>query len=170
MRKAFIALLLPALALTACKPTERNYQTAYDKAYEAAQRRAEGLTTGAGGERLESLDGPRLQMVDGDTLRIATAEVKRFESGEDLTDSGNVGVAVARYSMPTNARRHLADLREDFREAFIATDGDDNYYVVAFTAPSIEEAAAPLRTFRNSNPSFPFIGLPDGPLLLFISK
>lgn len=154
--------------LAGCKPTEKNYQSAYDKAYEAAQRRNEELTLGYGDNRLESLDGPRMEIIGGDTLYISSTTVTPYEAERPSTTQGSVGIAVARYSMPTNARRHVKDLKEDYPEAFVATDGDDNYYVVAITVPSTKDAVGSIHEFESSRPDYRYIGLEGHPLLLVV--
>lgn len=163
--QAAAAAALTLMVLASCKPTEKNYQQAYDKAAEAARRKASEMATASDGSRLESLDGPAIKIVDGDTIRVAPGRVRAFETENPAEGTG---VAVAKYSMPTNARRQLQDIREAYPGAFIATDGDESYYVVATIAPSQEEAAPLARDFRNANPSWVYLGLDSSPILITV--
>lgn len=165
-------ILLMALTFGGCKPTEQNYRAAYDKAYEAAQRKAEAETTGAEGTRLESIDGPRSEQIGRENIAVASVIVKPADAAVVLPEEANVAVAVARYTMPTNAYRNADDLRQDFPEAFVATDGRDNYYVVIATAPSKEDAAEITSRFRSTHPDYPYLGIRSSypPLILFLSR
>lgn len=167
-KKYLIAAAVGLLVLAACKPTEDNYRSAYDKASEAARRKAVELSTGTDGMALESFDGPRVEVVDGDTILISPKRLKRFEGTEEAHAAATAGVAVAKYSMATNARRQIQDLLGAYPEAFIATDGDDNYYVIIATANSSQQAAPVLSTFKDTHPGYPYIGLPGCPLIFAI--
>lgn len=165
-RRTFFLIAVAGFILAGCKPTENNYKAAYDKAYDAARRHAEEQSFSSEGVKLESLDAPRIEIVDGDTLLVGSKRVRPFETADSLTGTGAFGIAIARYSMPTNARRHVTDLRKEYPQAFIAEDGDDNYYVMIRRIPSIPEAAEPIRIFRLSHPDYPYSGLSSRPLLL----
>lgn len=158
---------LTALALCACKPTEKNYQSAYDKAFEAAQRKVETETESIDGRVMESLNGPRIQIIDGDTLYISTDRMRPFETTVDK-DKGKVGVAVAHYKMPTNARKHMQALAEEYPDAIVVNDGQENYYVVIAIVPQVSEAIPIIRNFKSYHPDFRYIGLPQGPLTIYI--
>lgn len=167
MTRKITLILGLAILLAACKPTEKNYREAYDVAYEAAQRRAEAEKTSESGQRLESIDGPRMEVVDGDTIMVARKVVKAFDT--TLPDDGRrLGIAVAAYSVPTNARRHFADIRSHYPEALIATDGHDNYYVMIKRVANVPEAADPIRVYRLAHPEGRYPGLGNGPLTLFL--
>lgn len=168
MKKILLLAAGGILLLTACKPTEHNYRNAYDKAYEAAQRKAAEMSVSTDGAVLETFDGPRVEIVEGDTLYVSPVTVSGFETDGEKSRAGKIGIAVARYSMPTNARRHMADLAGKYPGASMATDGDDNYYVLIDRVASIPEAAAPLRGFRKANPDYPYIGLGGKALILVL--
>lgn len=166
MKKYFLLTLLAALLL-GCKPTEKNYQNAYSKAYEASRRKAEKETTGENGRTLEALDGPRREIFGTDTIMVGSKMVKPFESTGDV-ESGKNGIAVARYSMATNARRHLLELKKEYPQAFMAQDGDDNYYVIIKRVASLPEAVDPIRIFETNHPGYNYIGLQGEPYVFFI--
>lgn len=170
LAKLLAAVVLAAantLIFPSCKPTEKNYQAAYEKAYEASRRKKEEMTTGSGGQRLESLDGPRREVVDGDTILVSSVIVEPFESTSPLAE-GKVGAAIARYSMPTNARRNAEDIKGAFPEAFVGTDGQGAFYVVLGRVPTVEDAADATRRFRISFPRWPYVGLDGHPQILFV--
>ena len=160
---AFISLVV--LLLAGCKPTENNYRSAYEKAVEAAQRKAEAEMESINGEKMESLDGPRVEVIDGDTILIARNRIKPFETSLEKPCKG--GVAVARYSMPTNAKRHADDLRKGYPESFVGFDGEEYYYVIIETVDNSTEAASIIRKFKVTRPEYNYIGLQGTPLLIF---
>lgn len=160
---------LAACLLPACKPTESNYKAAYDKAAEAAERRNREMNTGTDGKILESMDAPRIQVIDGDTVMVSAARMRVFEESEQSVNTNkNIGVAVARYTMPTNARRHVEELRKEYPEALIVTDGDGNFYVVTGRYESLPEAASQIKRYRANHAKDSTIGLPLGPLAIYI--
>lgn len=165
-------LIIPALLLlmlVGCKPTEKNYREAYDKAYEAAQRRTATEMESVSGQRIERMDGPRVEIVNGDTLYVGKEIVKAFEA-DTLTPSGKTAVAVARFTQPTNARRLVKDLLPKYKEAFIATDGRDSYYVVIKRVADLNEAADAIHVFKSLEPNYPFIGLGGQPLIVYLRE
>lgn len=156
------------LLLCSCKPTERNYQTAYEKAYEASRRKAQQAAESSD-PRLEAFDAPRALTVGNDTVMVSTVLVSPFENEAPV--EGAVAVAVARYGMPTNARRHLQDIRKEYPGAFIATDGEDSYYIAVCGAPSARDAVGPVAAFRASHPGYPYPGLAVGvPVIVTLGR
>ena len=154
---------------TGCKPTERNYQAAYEKAAEAARLKNEEEQTGAFGNKLESLDGPRREIVGADTLLIGSGLVKSFES--TLPDDGKkIGIAISRYTQPTNARRQLQDLNRTSSDGLMASDGQGNYYVMIKRVDTLPDAAEAIRVFAAANPDYPYIGLNGNPLVFYLSE
>lgn len=165
--KYLAAAAIAIFVATGCKPTEKNYQSAYDKALAASQRKMEKETESVNGQRMESLNGPRIEVVNGDTLYVSTDRTTPFETTIDK-EKGRTGVAVALYKMPTNARRHAETLRETYPGALVAHDGKDNYYVVVAVVKTWPEAAEAIREFKTSHPDYRYIGLPLGPMNVFI--
>lgn len=152
---------------TGCKPTEQNYKAAYDKAYDAAQKKIESETESIDGVKMESLNGPRVEVVEGDTVLVAPGRTRPFETTLDKS-KGRMGIAVAHYKMPTNARKHSADLNAEYPESMVAYDGSENYYVVLSVVPSLKDAAPIIKEFKAKHPDFRYIGLPEGPRVIHI--
>lgn len=167
--KKYLFLTIAALAFCGCKPTERNYQLAYDKASEAARAKTESESTGLDGVKLESLNGPRREILDGDTIMVAKEIVKPMDS--ELPDAkGKVGVAVAQYRMATNARRNVQDLKKEYPNAFVGTDGKEAHYVIIDYLPSLKDAAAAAATFATKHPDYHYMGLSGYPLAIYLAK
>ena len=167
MKKIFLIVAIAGL-MVSCKPSEKNYKAAYDKAHEAALRRAEAERMSATGDKLEQLHGPKIEIVKGDTIYVTpdlTSPIGETAPGE----TGKVGIAVAKYSMPTNAKRHTEDIKKEFPNAFVATDGQENYYVTIQRVESLQDAVDPIRVFIAGHPDFRYIGLYDRPMAVFIS-
>lgn len=158
-----------AVLFSACKPTEKNYRTAYEKASQAAERKAAEEAVATDGHILESLDGPRIHVVDGDTVMIGHEMAKPIEAGRS-GETGRMGIAVARYTMQTNARRHAEDISAEYPAAFVAKDGQDNYYVMIKRVPNVDAAIEPVRIFRISHPGYRYIGLGNAPRLIPLTE
>lgn len=167
MKKSFLIPICAAIVLTACKPTEKNYQSAYDKAHEAAERKRQEMNSSSiEGTVLESLDGPRIEIIEGDTVYLSRKRVSVLD--KEVKPDGKLGLAVARYSMPTNARHHASEIQKQYPRTFITKDGDDNYYVVVETLLNLPEAPARIREFKVANPDYYYVGLEGHPIILNI--
>ena len=164
INSTLFSISLLALLAVGCKPTEKNYQAAYEKAHQAAERKAQEQLQGTDGRVLEVMDGPRVQTIEGEPVYVATHRVKPMESVDP--SPGNTGVAVACFSMPTNARRLLEEMKGEYPDAFIATNGDDRYYIVIGRAHSNQDAMPLIRAFREANPDYAYFGLGGHPILL----
>ena len=161
-------LALLAVAGGGCKPTEGNYRSAYDKAYEANKRKNTEATTAVDGTKLEMMDGPNISIVEGDTLYISRERVSPVEAAPSTP--GVYGVAIGRYGMPTNARRQVQELSATSPSAFMAKDGDDNYYVIIRTVETLPEARDVIKDFHAAHPGYPSIGLPQGPVVVTVLR
>lgn len=167
MKKIFYWALLVIFAAS-CKPTEKNYADAYSKAYEAARKKTDADQTGEDGVKLELMDGPTRRPIGADTVSLGSLRVKPF--GEDpISENGNYGIAIAKYSMPTNARSHLNTIKSDYPNAFLAFDGSQGYYVIIKTVASVPEAADPIRIYRANHPNDLYMGLDGEPVVYFVS-
>lgn len=180
--KKILLIALTAVTLASCKPTEKNYQSAYDL---AVQKREDALQSVIGAT-LDDMDGVQKQPVGNDTIWVATGTHKTHEAApgvksgavtpgtadsSDITNQtlhGKIGIAVASYSMDTNAKRHAADLRKKIPSAFVATDGQGKYYVIAYRRPDLSEAAKAIREFEAAFPDFSYIGLRGAPMAILL--
>lgn len=163
------ALIAGLLLLSACKPTEKNYRTAYEKAAQVSHRKAMADSIGFSGERLELIDGPRVRVVNGDSILMGREMVRPLDKA-DTGEEGRIGIAVARFTRPTNARHHADDLRKDYPHSFVAKDGGDNYYVMIKRVPDVDSAIEPIRVFQLAHPGYPYIGLGQGPWTMIINE
>lgn len=165
MKIRFIAILTILLVMISCKPTEKNYHDAYDKAYEAAQRKNKEFHTGSTGEILEDMNAPRHEQIGDLSLHFATGRMTPFETTLN-PEGGKMGIAIGHYAVPTNARHHLQDIRKEYEESFIATDGDENYYIVIERVDSKEEAASKINEFITKHPDYRYIGMMQNPVVI----
>ena len=154
-RLAGIAML--AIILSACKPTEKNYREAYDLAYQTVQDKREAEQTGVSGDRIESLDAPRIEVVEGDSIYVGKHRVRLID--DEASSPEAYGVAVAKYSMKTNASHHVESLRHDYPQAAVAREGQETFYVIIGFAPSITETAPLTKAFKKKNPHYAYPGL-----------
>ncbi len=168
MKSKFLwfAGIIACLALiSGCKPTEKNYKSAYDA---ALQKRKAAETIDADlvmpGQKLQSLDGPNIQIIDGDSVYVMVKRVKALE-GESV-NSLPYKVAVSQYKMKTNCLAQTKDLKEKGYEAFAVTDGDANCYVIAGAFVSLPEAAVFTKQFRQKEKSHVYSGLPSAPVII----
>ena len=166
--KKLCFLLFTLIILAGCKPTEKNYASAYIKASEAARLKNANIDNDIAEHQLEAIDGPRLEVNGNDSVYVAPNRVKLFES-DSSPEKGKYGIAVAKYSMPTNARRHLQDIKKEYPDAFLAFDGNEGYYVMIERVPSVPEAAEPIRVFKLKHPDFRYMGLPGTPVTYFVT-
>lgn len=168
MKKYLFLIAIGAAIFASCKPTEQNYRNAYDKAYEASQRKAAELTTASDGTKLESMYGARVETVGGQEIAITSVRVKPQEADPEVAASNKMALSVAKYSMITNARRNVEELKKDFPEAFIGYDGENGYYVLICPLPTMGDAEAPAKAFRKKYSEFPYIGLEGKPTVVLL--
>ena len=164
--KIFCAALLLALTV-ACKPTEKNYQAAYDAA--RSKRTAEAaadadMVLPAGGV-IQKLDAPLTKDVNGETLRLKRFFIRYIGSG-DSPEIGRYNVAVARYKMPTNVKAQSEDLVAAGYGAFPVEGNDGFYYVIAATFPTLEETADFVKEYKKTHKSSEFVGLEENLLVI----
>lgn len=152
-----------ALTFIGCKPTEKNYKSAYDAALEKrAEAVREQMIPATG---MMSVDGPQMKVVAGDTIFI---QRDRFRDFENKNMPAPWAVAVGVYSMDTNAKASLKSLSEagwDMETTVVKAPGTKNYAVVAF-APTLDECIAISKKFQEKFPDYHYIGLPGAPVLL----
>lgn len=142
-----------AMALTGCKPTEKNYRAAYDAALNKRQQTQAALDA----DGLISEDAPRLRVVQGDSIYLIN-DVLRPNGVSKLK---YMNVVVAKFKMPTNARAGAEALKAKGYDAFAARATGDNWYIVGGAFDTLDSAREFIRRFRKENPSYPYIGI-DG--------
>lgn len=171
MRVAMKRLLIPTAALLlllgACKPSEKNYRLAYEAARDRERKSNEALGIDAG--MLLSVDGAVATAVDGDTIYVQPLTVSVAEVPDSTSmGTGDRGVAIARHSMRANAASQLADLAGRNRGMFLARDGEGRWYVMLGRFSADREALQAIRLFGESNPGYPFVGLPGRPVVVTV--
>ena len=156
-------LLLGIVALGGCKPTEKNYKSAYDAA--VAKRQAENndpdLNLPADGYK--RIGDPDKMTVNGKSYDYLFSRIMPLEEGRELKP---YNVAVAVYKMPTNCVAQAQDLRSAGYQAFGGKTGDDRYYVIIGGYPPVEEAAAASDEYVAKNKDAVYVGLKDAPVIL----
>lgn len=159
-------VLVAAVVFTSCKPTEKNYQAAYDvaKAKKTVEADDPDMALMLGGHTLDrSEGGTAVSSVDGMKLPLKSTSL-RFET--PLEGDGDWFLAVARYSMPTNARAQARDLKSKGDNVGVVEDSDSEWYVIAGVARDRREAGEIASRFIRTHPGFSFIGLDGFPMLL----
>ena len=146
------------LTLAACKPTENNYQAAYD----AAQRKREQVAADAfqPAGKIMTDDAP-MRVVGNDTVPFRLSLVRVVEGKEP----GRYAVVVARYRMDTNARAQYENLSADPTALLLSTP-EDEFFVAESSWESLPDAAAAYRRISTDRKHPPFVGLPDGPFII----
>lgn len=170
MKRNFIFAVLVVVAagavLTSCKPTEKNYKSAYDAAINKRQKEAVDDDLGLDITRLERDDEAQWRKFGNDSLRVLRQQVKPFES--DGVQPKPYCMAVAMYKMPTNARSQRERLLQAGYGAFLLTNGHDEYYVVAEAVDTPEEAIKAVSNYCKKHPKDPYVGLGGSPVTLLI--
>lgn len=169
MRKITVSLavgLVLAGGLVSCKPTERNYQAAYDAA--RAKREAEkadpDMALMLNGHKLDTSEGgSAVKVSDGENFPVKATSLL-FE--DEVEGEGDWYLAVARYSMPTNARAQAYDMSAKGDTVMVARDVDSQWYVIGAREKGRQSAGEAARRFIDSHPGFNFIGLEGAPLLI----
>lgn len=171
--------ILIVMAMASCKPTEKNYQSAYD----AARARREAAAADpdmelmTGGHRLDRSEGGNAFTDSlGNVWTVRRTPLAIDTPPGALDDAGNAidkqpfpyewYVVLSRYSMSTNAKAQASDLQAKGEHPGIATDSDGNWYLLLTVTPTARSAAAAALRFMQSNPNYPYIGLDGAPELL----
>lgn len=138
-----------------CKPTEKNYRTAYDtamikrQAEEEARRQLEKDLDIVGEGLLEEVDGTRREVLGGDTV---WALHTRFAQRDSILP---YSLAVAKLAMRANA--HAMTERHPHWKA---ASSNDNFYILAAQSHSLDSILHARRAFIKANPDFHAIALP----------
>lgn len=160
-----LAMLLMA---GACKPTERNYQAAYDAAKAKREYKDPDEDLLTGGHKLLSDDAKNWVVLGSDSLQTERVWLKPYDGGV-WPQSGPYRLAVAMFKMSTNANSILGDLKKHKElTPVIAQDGQKRYFLIAGSATYPDSLGAVLSTFRKAEPDFTYIGMVDSqPMVIF---
>lgn len=163
-RMVRVGLLIVAVLVlaTSCKPTEKNYKSAYDAAVgKRAQADAERMLPSEG---IMQVDGPEMRVIGGDSVFVLHDRVRTPENSANRL--GKFNVAVAFFKMRTNADASASHLISEGYKALAARSAQEKWYVVAGAFPSLEEAVAFYKEFVRKNKSYAYIGLPNAPVII----
>ncbi len=157
--------LLCGGALTSCKPTEKNYRSAYDVARQKRERedaRRQELQKDMG------LDEGVLQEVDGvRRASIGGAEVWATNASFSPADSlATYSVSVATFKMSSNAQAMAADLRAEGWRGSRAAIHDSHHYVIIGSDADSEAALTLMRSFEEKHKEWQYVGQPGIMLII----
>ena len=161
----YAAIILAGLCLSGCKPTEKNYQAAYDAARQKKEKKAAAdadIYIPASG--LQSLSGDKRVEVDGNRVNLKRVYLKYIGEGE-APSRQKYNVAVSRYKMPTNVKAHVARLKADYPNAYPAQGSDGFFYVIADSFDNLDAAADFAGKFEAKNKNG-IVGLDEGILII----
>lgn len=140
--------------LCGCKPTEKNYLMAYDK---AQTKLRQGLSEQEYEMMLqESL--PPYRRTASDSIR-AFSEIVIWQYTPQRVDSGRkadpapYNLAVGKYSMLTNAKAHADRLASDGWDSYVLRTSEPVYYVVAKMTASLDSVAAAAHSYMARYPN-----------------
>ena len=160
-----LLLLLLAGAAAGCKPTEKNYRSAYDVARDKRERdlrQQEQLRAdmGIGGSEIHLSD------TDATLATIGERQVWTHHLNFPRADSvATYAVSVALFRMDTNAKALAADLRAQGWPETRASHSADSYFVIVGSSDSRDRALELLDSFQTTHPEWQYVGQP-GILLL----
>lgn len=138
-----LTALIFAICMGSCKPTEKNYKSAYDKAMEKARQ---GLSDYEY-EQMVLNDLPPYKHTATDSLRVFSESIMwqyspaSVNGGEQVTPA-RYNLAVGKYSMLTNAKGHADRLSADGWKAVVLRNGEPIYYVVVKMSEDLDTVAA----------------------------
>ncbi|MDE6340857.1 MAG: hypothetical protein K2K93_00935, partial [Muribaculaceae bacterium] len=127
--------ILLALTFTSCKPTEKNYQAAYDAAKSKREQKDPDDLLLTGGHRLLSEEASNWKVIGSDSLQVEHLMIRPAE-GYVWPQSGPYRLAVSLYKMNTNAKAAIKDLQNSRSSLtpVIAETGKGRLYIIAGSA------------------------------------
>lgn len=158
-RNILMVAACAAILFTACKTTEANYRSAYEKA------KTKGESTAVDKEvydRIRDEEGPAIMMFDGIGLPSRGLYLSPVELDSITGSIGKFNIATGRFKQTFNAKSMARRLRDNsYTNAFVAKDREGYYYVIAATADSASEASEILNSVKKkgngSVAPFPYI-------------
>ena len=153
--KKLLLLLIPMLALSACKTTEANYKGAYDVAVAKQRERQNSPDDGLDDKMKESLaraNSPRMTkyVSNGDTLEVYTMFLVPVDT---VGAAPQFSVAMNSFSQVFNARAMCKRLRENgFPGAYVCKNAKSDYYVMSAGSDDVADVKAMLRKATDKGP------------------
>lgn len=156
--------VLGLLILAGCKPTEKNYREAYDRA-QAARQAERASDAELGIPELIGMDAPKKQKFGQDSAYVKHESLTVFGQFP-AAGVQTYNVAVGKYKMTTNAEGNADALRSQGYEAFVLAGPKGEYYTVAGSFATADEAMALLQSFKKKHKGQPYVGLPNEPIII----
>lgn len=152
--------------LTGCKPSEKNYQAAYQAAKtKKAKDRAADEELGM--PELISDDGPRIESIEGIKVNSISLPVSPEPKGGKWMP---YNVATGAYKMPANASSHTERLAAEGYESYMLRDASGMIYVCAGGFGNALQAAEFAEKYASSHPKMVYPGFDRQQPLLIISN
>lgn len=167
MKKSVLLLAVPMLllALASCKPTEKNYKSAYDAAIAKKEKASEDDLIPEGG--LLQDDGAKpFVLADGRNVGFMRAPVK---DADENAEPKRYYVVVATFSMHANAAGMAERMKKSKLAPSLLRQTDEKWYVAAAGFDDLSEASDFAAEYLNKHEKEEFIGL-DGTLLILESS
>ncbi len=131
------------LAVAGCRTTEENYRNSYDLAVGGtAERDSLGVDKATYNKIIEQ-NTPKATAVGADSVPMVSGYAWQFYGQENPLCKYNVVVGAMKQQF--NAKAFCDRLKGAGCKAYVITDREKNYYVVAAGFNSVENAAAYLR-------------------------
>lgn len=154
------------LSLAGCHASEKGYKAAYDAAVNKRQNSnliVENEQEVIGD--IKKIDGPNREQIGDLTAFCMTDYLQPTESnGIELS---KYNVAIASYSMPTNALSQSRMLKENGISTVVAKGKDEKFYVIVGGSENLKEAAEFSDNFIKKNPNQVYVGMPGEPVIIF---
>ena len=167
MKKTIGLVLIGVIGVTllqGCKPTEKNYQAAYDAA--KAKREKANVELGLPATGLLSDDAPMLRVIEGDSVFVSRDRLRVPKDMPEAERPLGFSVGVGVYKMSTNARAAAEDLKKSGYPARELETTGDRWYLIADSFNTLAEAREFVKSFKASHPGYPYIGLPGAPVVV----
>lgn len=156
-------LLTGVIVLPGCKPTEKNYKAAYDAALAKRTYENNDPDLNLPSSGYQKIGGPERKKIGDRSYDYLFMRLKPLNEGAEMQQ---YNVAVSVYKMPTNCESQVKDLQSVGYSSFGAKSGDDRYYVIVGTYPTIEEAAACADEYMKGNKDAFYVGFAGGPVII----
>lgn len=166
--KHFIVVAIGlTLLLTGCKPTEKNYKSAYDAALGKREAALADLNANMDEVEFQQVDGPQLKEVDGVKVYVLNQRLAPADFVMEMPEEYNV--AVGMYKMITNCKAQAEQMLANGYHAFPAKDVDGLYYTVAGSFPTLSEAVKFYQKYQQGKDRV-YVGLPGAPVIIYSPK
>lgn len=165
MKKISILMIAGTLLfLGACKPTEKGYQAAYDAAQGKRQAVLDALDVNLPEGAIQDVDGAQLRDIDGVKVYVINRRIRPADKNKALPGSYNV--AVGKFKMITNSESQSKDLQEDGFDAFPAKEAEGDYYTIAGSFQTLQEAVKFYEKYKDGK-NRAYVGLPNAPVIIY---